>query len=64
MIRVLFVFKLVHADTAYITLNGINGATGFSSLIDDYSRYWNIDINAQKSDAFQHLINYQKRIKN
>ena len=64
MTRALSVFELVHADTAHITPNGINGATGFSSLTDDYSRHRNIDINAQKSDAFQHLINYQKRIKN
>ena len=45
MTRALSIFELVHVDTVYITSNGINGATGFSNLTDDYSRYWNIDIN-------------------
>ena len=45
MIRVLFIFKLVHADTVYIISNNINNVMGFSSLTNDYLKYWNIDIN-------------------
>ena len=64
IIRILFIFKLIHTGTAYITPNNINDFMGFSSLTDNYSRYWNIDINVQKNNIFQYLINYQKRIKN
>ena len=45
MIRVLFIFKLVYIDIIYIILNGINGAIGFSNFINNYLRYWNININ-------------------
>ena len=39
MIRALFIFKLMHINTVYIILNNINGAIGFSSLINNYSKY-------------------------
>ena len=39
MIRVLSIFKLVHTNTIYIILNGINDITGFNSLTNNYSRY-------------------------
>ena len=45
MIKILSIFKLVHADTIYIILNNINSVMGFNSLINNYLKYWNIDIN-------------------
>ena len=64
MIRVLFIFKLIHTNTVYIIPNGINNIIGFNNFTNNYLKYWNININTQKNNAFQHLINYQKRIKN
>ena len=63
MIRVTSIFKLVHVDTAYITPISIDGATDFSDLINNYSRYHHIDICVQKKDVFQNLINFQIKIK-
>ena len=45
MIRVLFIFKLVYINIIYIILNDINDIMGFSNFINNYLRYWNIDIN-------------------
>ena len=44
MARATSTFELVHADTAHIISIGIDGATGFSDLTDNYSRYRHIDI--------------------
>ena len=51
-------------DIIYIISNNINSAIGFNSFINNYLRHWNININIQKNNIFQYLINYQKRIKN
>ena len=39
-------------DIAYITPNNINSIMGFNSFIDNYLKYQNININAQKNDTF------------
>ena len=63
MARVISIFELIHADTTHITPIGIDNATGFSGLTDDYSRYHHIDICVQKKNIFQNLINFQIKIK-
>ena len=63
IIRVTSIFKLVYTDTAHIIPIGINGATGFNDLTNNYSRYYHINIYIQKKDAFQNLINFQIKIK-
>ena len=44
MTRVISIFKLVHADTTYITFISIDGTTNFSDLINNYSKYYYINI--------------------
>ena len=44
MARVIFVFELIYINTAHIIFIGIDGVTGFSGFIDDYSRYRYINI--------------------
>ena len=45
MIKILFIFKLIHTNIIYITPNSINNIMGFNSFINNYLRYQNININ-------------------
>ena len=52
IIKTLFIFKLIHVDTIYITLNNINNIIEFSNFTNNYSKYQNININTQKNNIF------------
>ena len=52
MVRVISIFKLIYINTIYIIFININNVISFNDFINNYSKYYYINIYVQKKNIF------------